>query len=131
MSANLDYEYTGPSASDAQAISASANSRYPTHKLSSAATSAVGSYGHGHGSHGHGGGYALVSDDDSCCAPVTDPLTLVTVLGAIGAITIGLRQEVIRLVMAGGRRRRRSETGGSYDAFLQGKHLVLLDGSPL
>ena len=55
--------------------------------------------GHG-GGHGHKGGYALVADDDSCCPPVIDPLTLLTVLASIAAITVGLRQVVISNITA-------------------------------
>ena len=56
---------------------------------------------------GHGGGYALVAGDDSCCPPVTDPLTLGTVLAAVAAITVGLRQVVITRITG----RKKRETG--------------------
>lgn len=60
----------------------------------------------GHGG-GHGGGYAYVSKDQECCPPVIDPLTLLTVLGAIAAVTIGLRQVVIDNIP--GRKKRSTE----------------------
>lgn len=54
---------------------------------------------------GHGGGYAYVSKDKECCPPVIDPLTLLTVLGAIAAVTVGLRQVVIDNIPIGRKKR--------------------------
>ena len=85
-------------------------------------TNSISRNGHGHGGHGHGGGYALVSGEDTCCPPVTDPLTLLTVLGAIAAITVALRQVVISNIT--GRRKRRSAGIDTFDQWVQvGKNL--------
>ncbi|TRY80267.1 hypothetical protein TCAL_15419 [Tigriopus californicus] len=76
-------------------------------RVYTAANIARSGHGGGGGGGGHGGGYAYVSKDQECCPPVIDPLTLLTVLGAIAAVTVGLRQVVIDSIP--GRRKRSAE----------------------
>lgn len=40
-------------------------------------------------------GYEVVSDEDTCCPGVVDPLTLLTILAAIAGAVLGLRQVAI------------------------------------
>ena len=75
-----------------------------------------GGYGHhgsidGHGHHVKGfQSYAVTAQDDECCPPVVDPLTLGTILAGIAAATVVFRQLVISNIM--GKRKKRSDGPG-------------------
>ena len=84
----------------------------------------------GHSRHGHHkGNFALVADDDSCCPPVIDPLTLGAVLAGIAAATVGLRQVLISNITA--RKKRDTTVWEKLDELILGgkqiEWLVLVD----
>lgn len=55
-----------------------------------------------------------------CCRGVVDPITLVSVLAGIGAISFVLRQAAINNIKAGKRRKREIDMQ-QVDIFLKGK----------
>ena len=83
--------------------------------------SILGSLGGG-GSGGSGGLAGSFSGlgGQQCRDPVVDPITLVTVIGAIAGLSLWLRQAVIDFMITGGKRKKRS-----FNWVLEGIVLIL------
>ena len=62
-----------------------------------------GSSGYGQNSGNYGKGPEL-----QCCEPVVDPISLLTTIGGIAALSLFLRQAVIDFMIKGGKRKKRS-----------------------
>ena len=61
----------------------------------------------GGGGGGFGAGGYGYGPETQCCAPVVDPISLITAIGAIAALSLFLRQAVIdNMVTMAGRRKR-------------------------
>ena len=67
-----------------------------------------------------GGGYGY-GPELQCCDPVVDPISLITTIGAIGAVSLFLRQAVIdNMVMMAGRKKRST----CLDIITEGKNCI-------
>ena len=65
--------------------------------------------GNSNGGNGGLGSFgSSVFEQQQCCNPVVDPISLLTTIGAIGAVSAFLRQAVIDNMVAPPRRRKRS-----------------------
>ena len=71
----------------------------------------------GLGSSGNNNGMSGYGSALTCCDGVVDPLILLSVLGAITALTVWLRQQIIDKVMMDRRRRRKKRHSG-HNSFL-------------
>ena len=66
----------------------------------------LGSLGGGSGGSGGLAGSFSGLGGQQCCDPVVDPITLVTVIGAIAGLSLWLRQAVIDFMITGGKKKR-------------------------
>ena len=66
----------------------------------------LGSLGGGSGGSGGLSGSFSGLGGQQCCDPVVDPITLVTVIGAIAGLSLWLRQAVIDFMISGGKKKR-------------------------
>ena len=66
---------------------------------------------------GMSGSFGGYGSQTQCCEPVVDPISLITTIGGIAALSLYLRQAVIDFMIKMGRRKKRSNQQDSWLTF--------------